>query len=373
MNETASLIQGLGALPKAIEQWQARSVYASQRPDLYRSLAWVYNGEVRPGQLVDVLAIQVRRLEERRSPMAYAMAQAVDSLRNGVPLARAMRHLAPPADVMTMSAFQQRDALGAMFSTLARVAQNQREMRQRMSVMMAPVGYFILLVVMMGLFAYLLLPVLQEASPIERWPTYARLFGYLSEFIAQHGPLLGTALIAFIGLYAWSLPNWSGTVRTWLDGTSLYSWYREQQAADLLSSLSAQFDGGVKFLPALRNLRDYANPYLAHHIDQIEERAALEFANNPLGALRVPLLHEETVDAIELLRAGGNDPAPVINQLGQDAYSNAARRLESVARNAGRVLLVITGLMLAWAFGAMTAPLAEGVGQATSTNQSVVK
>lgn len=349
-----------------IQAWLGRHQYKKQRVDLYRSLARVYTGAVRPGQLTDVMGVLVRTLESRDSSLAPPLSAAVGKIRDGVSMAEAFTGLAPPADVMTMSAYQSSDALGAMFATLARLSSAQKQMRARLRVLAKPVGYLVVMLVVIAVFAFMLLPVLKDASPIERWPEYARWFGYMAEFVAQQWKLVVAGGVAAVVVYIWALPNWYGAVRRAVDRTFLFSWYRELRAADFMSGLAAQLDAGTKFVPALRNLRDVAEPYLADYIERIEERALVEFPDNPLAALRVGLLSDEVVDAIEILRTGGSDPAPIIAELGSDAYESAAFRIEVLAGRLSLVLLCLTGALLVWAFGAMTAPLSEGLGKANA-------
>ena len=349
-----------------IQAWLGRHQYKKQRVDLYRSLARVYTGAVRPGQLTDVMGVLVRTLESRDSSLAPPLSAAVGQIRDGVPMAEAFTGLAPPADVMTMSAYQSSDALGAMFATLARLSSAQKQMRARLRVLAKPVGYLVVMLVVIAVFAFMLLPVLKDASPIERWPEYARWFGYMAEFVAQQWKFVVAGGVAAVVTYIWALPNWYGAARLVVDRTFLFSWYRELRAADFMSGLAAQLDAGTKFVPALRNLRDVAEPYLADYIERIEERALVEFPDNPLAALRVGLLSDEVVDAIEILRTGGSDPAPIIAELGSDAYESAAFRIEVLAGRLSLVLLCLTGALLVWAFGAMTAPLSEGLGKANA-------
>jgi hypothetical protein len=349
-----------------IQAWLGRQQYKKQRVDLYRSLARVYTGAVRPGQLTDVMGVLVRTLESRDSSLAPPLSAAVGQIRDGVPMAEAFTGLAPPADVMTMSAYQSSDALGAMFATLARLSSAQKQMRARLRVLAKPVGYLVVMLVVIAVFAFMLLPVLKDASPIERWPEYARWFGYMAEFVAQQWKFVVAGAVAAVVTYIWALPNWHGATRLAVDRTFLFSWYRELRAADFMSGLAAQLDAGTKFVPALRNLRDVAEPYLADYIERIEERALVEFPDNPLAALRVGLLSDEVVDAIEILRTGGSDPAPIIAELGSDAYESAAFRIEVLAGRLSLVLLCLTGALLVWAFGAMTAPLSEGLGKANA-------
>jgi hypothetical protein len=358
--------QSLDGKVSRIQAWLGRQQYKKQRVDLYRSLARVYTGAVRPGQLTDVMGVLVRTLESRDSSLAPPLSAAVGQVRDGVPMAEAFTGLAPPADVMTMSAYQSSDALGAMFATLARLSSAQKQMRARLRVLAKPVGYLVVMLVVIAVFAFMLLPVLKDASPIERWPQYARWFGYMAEFVAQQWKFVVAAGVAAVVTYIWALPNWHGATRLVVDRTFLFSWYRELRAADFMSGLAAQLDAGTKFVPALRNLRDVAEPYLADYIERIEERALVEFPDNQLAALRVGLLSDEVVDAIEILRTGGSDPAPIIAELGSDAYESAAFRIEVLAGRLSLVLLCLTGALLVWAFGAMTAPLSEGLGKANA-------
>jgi type II secretory pathway component PulF len=353
------------AEPNAFEQWVARRKFKSTRADLYRSLAWVYSGKARPGQISDVLSAQVRRLEERGSVMATTMNSAVEDMRAGSTMADAMRRLAPASDVMTMNAYQARDELGLMFASLARTANAQRQMKKRIFVLIKPLAYLLAIVVMLAVFSFLLLPVLKDVTPIEKWPEYARWFGYMTEFIANHGKLLAVTGVALVAMYAWALPNWGGPLRRRVDHSFLFSWYRELRAADFLAGLAAQLDGGTKLRPALKQLHDYAEPYLADYIDEIEENL-VSTPDSPLSALRVRLFHHETIDAIEILKAGASDPGAIIDQLGRDAYENAIQRVEAVAEATSSLFLIIAAVLLVWAFAAMTSPLADNIGKASS-------
>lgn len=354
-------------------RWQARREFARLRPDLYRSLAHIYGslaGASQRPRLTEVLSVPAESLETRGQPAGIALAETVERMRAGEPLSQAIAPLAPLADTMTIAAYEGRSALGPMFERLAHIAQMQRELSRKLPALLMPLSYFGVMLALLAMFAFLLLPILREIGKVETWPPYARVFAYLSEFIANYPLQLLAGLVAIGVAYGMSLPAWTGAARSVADRTWFYAWYRDLRAADLLSGLAAQLDAGVKIQQALGNLRGHAPPYLVYWIDEIE-RGLVEDPSNPLAALRVPLLADETVDAIEMLRRGGSQPAPVIDQAGRDAYGTAIRRIEAIATSAGRIFLIATALMVVWAFLSMTVPIIDTVQKVQTSNRQV--
>jgi type II secretory pathway component PulF len=368
MSSTLSIAADSGR--GGLARYRARSEFLKLRADLYRSLAYIYSSPLPAGQLVGVLGVVAESLEARGRPAGPALIEAIERLRSGEQLSRAMDGIAPPADLMTMAAYEQQSALGPMFSTLARTSQQQREISRRLPALLMPLWYLVILVALLAMFSLMLVPTMKQASPVERWPGYARVFAYLAEFIAGHPLQILAGIVALALLYRWSLPNWVGAVRTRLDGTWLYAWYRDMRAADLLSGLAAQLGGGVKLPQALASLRERSQPYLAYWIDEIERRLTID-PSVPLTALRVALIHDDTSDAIEMLRLGGSSPGPILDVIGREAYETALRRIERIAGNAGRFFLLLTGCMVAWSLLSIIMPILTSVDSAQQQQRQI--
>jgi type II secretory pathway component PulF len=355
-----AILESSSSVGSAIALRKARKQFAKLRPDLYRNLAHTYSSDLPAGQLSALLSVPAEAADARGTAVGAALLEVVERIRGGDPLSVAIAPLAPAADTMTIAAYEQRSALGPMFSRLARVALAQQELERKLPVLLKPALYLLVIVALLAMFALLLLPIMKDIGKVETWPIYARVFAYLSEGIANYALPLTIGTLLLVVVYRWSLPNWTGAVRTVLDRTWPYAWYRDLRAADLLSGLAAQLDGGTKIQPALVALRDRAAPYLAYWIEAIEQRLTAD-PSNPLAALRVPLFADETVDAIEMLKRGRSEPGPIINQAGLDAFDTAIRRIERMAASAGTVFMLITAAMVVWAFVSMFVPIIDTV------------
>lgn len=202
-------------------------------------------------------------------------------------------------------------------------------------------------------------PEVLKVVDIKFWPAWAVPLVKFEMAFAQHWQI--TAVIVFIGwLYMWSMPRWTGRIRSIFDAIPPWSIYRDRQSAAFLGVLGGLLSSGMELDAAMGRIEKASEPWLKWHIQKIRTRLSATGAN-PLKALDDGLFSASIMDFIEdASRTRSFDSA--ITHLGTDAMPLIIRKVKAMAAVAGTVLTLLTGFVFLY----QVAVQQSGVTQATN-------
>jgi type II secretory pathway component PulF len=202
-------------------------------------------------------------------------------------------------------------------------------------------------------------PEVLKVVDLQFWPAWATPLVKFEIAFAQHWQIM--AVIAFLAwLYIWSMPRWTGRVRSVFDAVPPWSIYRDRQSAAFLGVLGGLLSSGMELDAAMARIEKASDPWLQWHIQKIRVRLSATGAN-PLKALDDGLFSAAIMDFIEdASRTRSFDAA--ITHLGTDAMPLIIRKVKTMAAVAGTVLTLLTGLVFLY----QVAVQQSGVTQATN-------
>jgi type II secretory pathway component PulF len=148
-------------------------------------------------------------------------------------------------------------------------------------------------------------------------------------------------LIAF--LYWWSIPRWTGGIRSFFDKIPPWSIYRDRQSAAFIAVLGGLLASGMEVDKALQRIERGSSSWMAWHIRNIRIRYSAAGAN-PMRAFNTGLFSISIIDLIEDASRTRSFDSTLIH-IGSEALPIIVRKVRSMAMTTGMVLSLFTGLI----------------------------
>ena len=174
------------------------------------------------------------------------------------------------------------------------------------------------------------------------WPEWALPLIRFEVFFAAHWQL-SALIILVVAIYWWSIPRWTGRVRSAFDKIPPWSTYRDRQAASFLGTLGGLLNAGMELDAALVRIERGADPWLKWHVKQIRKRL-LRAGHNPISSLNTGLFATSLMDMIEdAARTRSCDST--LTHLGTSALPIIVSKVKKMAAITGTLLSIFTGLL----------------------------
>ena len=166
--------------------------------------------------------------------------------------------------------------LAAAFARAARLLEKKRLLQGCIARELSyPLALMLAVCAFLATISLVLVPRLAALSDPAAWKGGAYLLYTVSSFIASwKGPALGLLIVAALGVSLWSLPRWTGTLRSLADHVPPWSVYRLLTGTSWLyatAMLLSQREVRLSEAAAFILNQDSATPYLASHLAAVAE------------------------------------------------------------------------------------------------------
>ncbi|MBN3825107.1 type II secretion system protein F [Burkholderia sp. Ac-20384] len=252
-------------------RWARLQLTSKARIRLYRKIAKMLSNGMPLLKILEEL--ELRASHEGRKPnepIALTLADWRSVVQNGGMLAEAMLWWVPHAEQMIVMAGEQSGRLEVSLVNVCALVQFSRRIRASVVggltypavILSMTVGY-------LYLFGQFVIPRFATIVSPERWHGVARSLYDLSRFV--QGWMVYCLLIAALlaGALMFSMPRWSGRLRTVLDRYPPYSVYRLIIGCGFLVALSSLQSAGFTVEKSLARLAVDARPWLRQRIDDM--------------------------------------------------------------------------------------------------------
>lgn len=350
-------------LERRFAQFQLRTS-RKQRYRIYRKLQGMLNMNEALSRSLDRLyqnASEMGKYPKR--PAAMALREWFLKDRQGLGLSAAMEGWIPDGELSLIRSGEESGMMGKAFASIQKVGERASQMRSAVTYAVAyPVFMMILVSFVLYMFGVNLIQNMRKTAP----PKVMEAMGGVadvSDFIANWGLWVLVGIFVACCFITWTLPIWTGKLRSKFDMFPPWSWYRALQGSSFLLGLAALLGAQVPLKRALEILEDQARPWLRERINSARQEV---LRGRNLGeALRVGQYNfpDPTV-AIDLeILSERADVFSVIEAVTDEWIGDqidALKAQAAVARNLG---LAIVGGTIAWSmqsvFG-VVAKVAEG-------------
>lgn len=340
----------------------AKRAFMSARGEVYELLESNFSetGSRRVSTIRELFDSWATRENARKNSIGLVHRSIVKRLDVGYSFSKAIAPFIPKEEALILEAGE---ASGKLTQALISV-QKQRgasgEIASLVSGAMAEPAMSILSIGLTGWFCgSYLWPEMLKVVHEDLWPAWALPLIQFEIGLASHWQITASVfLIAW--LYWWSIPKWTGYVRSVFDKVPPWSIYRDRQSASFLGVLGGLLSSGMELDAALSRVEKGCDPWLAWHIRQIRKRLILAGAN-PISAFNTGLFSMKIMDLIEdAARNRSFDGA--LSHLGTDALPIIVKRVKTMAAVTATVLTLLTGLIFVY----QVAVQQSGTNQATN-------
>jgi Type II secretory pathway, component PulF len=288
-------------------------------------------------------------VDNKRKVEAAVLEDWLANTRNGRPLGVAIQKWVPQQDRIVIEAGETAGKLVDAIENACLLYESQRRIR---GAVLAGVLYPLVLVgiaiVFMVMFGTQVVPAFDEILPREQWTGVGAQMAAMSDFVNVGLVPLLTGLAGLGVLVAWSMPRWTGKLRSRVDDFPPYSLYRLVAGSGFLLSVAALVKAGVKITNILRILQRDAGPWYAERMTK-----TLAHVNNGLDigdALHKTGLNFPDKETVNDLRAYAKleDFDEMLMRLGKENLDDTVTRIQAQSAMLRNVGIVILGLVFAW-------------------------
>ncbi|NTZ88238.1 type II secretion system protein F [Burkholderia metallica] len=201
-------------------------------------------------------------------PEAILLGEWRRTVQNGGSLAEGMDGWVPQAEQMIVLAGEQSGRLEAALRSVTGIVTSGRRIRNAIAQGLAyPVALLAMMLAYLYLFGAKLVPQFAAIEDPERWHGSARLLYGLSVFVQAWLPECLIVLVVLVALLVWSMPRWSGRLRSRFDNYAPWSLYRLMVGSSFLTAFASMQAAGFTVEKSLAQLADHAKPWLRERID----------------------------------------------------------------------------------------------------------
>lgn len=334
----------------SIVLWLVKRQFKGYREHVYRALenGLVHSGTKKQELFAETFKRWAARDAKRGKLIAYAYRGIQKRLEGGKSLSEALAPFIPLEEMLTIQAGERgvvqkgdkpKIALAIESARRQKVAGD--EMRKAVNGAMAePITQLIVFFVTSMIYGAFIWPEMLTSFPIEFWPSWTTPIIHLQVWAAGNWTFL-SGLIVLAGLYYWALPNWTGSLRKYLEMAPPFSIYRDRMASALLGVLGGLLHGGLTLEESLKRIEARSTPYLKWHVRRM---IRLLNGKDPMRALGTGLFSQAVLDRIEDA-ASSRAFDETLTHMGREALSSIIDVVKRAAYAANVIIISLIAIL----------------------------
>ncbi|MCX8566922.1 MAG: Type II secretory pathway, component PulF [Glomeribacter sp. 1016415] len=276
--------------------WAQRR-FRKKRAEFYNDLASQIDSQ--PGQTLAIF-LQKYALRYPGEPVGIVCAHWLARFAETARFSRAVAHTLPPEETTVLAVAEESGDLKIGLRTLAaNIETLEATQRLFLEIITSALVGLAIAHIFLGLIGYWIVPQIETAMNLETrfYGPIAQTYHGFATVIRSVGPAWLALLLAGLLWGSWSIKNYTGRFRGWLDQHILfYALYRDFAGALFLATLSSitQKIGAhaISIHEALARIKPYASTWLAQHIERIS-RNFEEIPNSGGEAFATGILKRE--------------------------------------------------------------------------------
>jgi type II secretory pathway component PulF len=322
--------------------------FKTQRGEIYNKLEanLSITGSGKIATTAEIFDSWAQRANNRRDPIGLVYRQIAKNLHQGQDFSRALSRFIPKDEQLILAAG---DKNGKLKEALQAAATQKKASSEIGSLVLAAMSEPAMSILMISITSWFcgkqLWPEMLKIVSEQYWPAWALYWIKGEIFFAAYWQLL-FLIGVLVFLYLWSIPRWSGHIRSVFDKIPPWSVYRDRQSASFLGVLGGLLDSGMELDDALAQIERAADPWLKWHVRVIRRRLSVVGAN-PLKSLDSGLFSKGVMDLIEDASRNRSFDATLVH-MSSDALPIIIKKVSVMAKSTGVILTLCTGLIFAY-------------------------
>lgn len=210
-----------------------------------------------------------RRGKKPNDAIALVLTECSEHLRNGKSLAESLSEWIPEQEKSVIEACDIAGNSADGFKEAIKIASAKERIGKSIRGTLFIMGFmFFNFFGILAMICCLMVPVILDSIPLERWNLAQKSIYYFYVFISEYSYIAIVILIGFIYLVGYSMPRWTGELRFAFDKFPPYSFYRSMQGTTFLTNIDAMLSSGMQLKDALKRIGDNSNSaWLKERID----------------------------------------------------------------------------------------------------------
>ncbi len=197
----------------------------------------------------------------------------VSSLSEGDSFEESLYGWIPERERMLLSAYEKSGSLASGLLKAVQMIERSGEMKSIWVGALAYPGFLILLAGgVVHLYGTDVLPKFTAILPPEKWPSGPANLQALADMIVNNWPIMLASMPVFFAAFVFLLPRWTGPLRNVLDRFIPFSFYKQDEGAAFMVSLTAMLEAGTPVMKAVEQLNKNASPWLNERLEPVLQK-----------------------------------------------------------------------------------------------------
>ncbi|MFN3071313.1 type II secretion system F family protein [Serratia sp. J2] len=253
-------------------RWLYRhSFSANDRIEFYEMLAFLLDNEKPLRQALSDMRDVATDFGRKKHPSAVLLTDCIHALDDGESIEVALLDWVPIQEATLIGAGVLEGNIAESLRRASRIVAGKGEMLGAIKgAVMYPSVLIIIVIAMMYMVNAKFIPQLEKMVPREKWEGAIWWLGNLSQGVIENGILFIILAVLIGGLIYWSLENYTGKLRRFIDSTTPWSLYRIFQGVTFLLNVSALLRVNIQTLNALNIINENASPWLQQRVNETQ-------------------------------------------------------------------------------------------------------
>ncbi|EEC8031223.1 type II secretion system protein F [Escherichia coli] len=249
----------------------AKMLFTSQlRMRIYEKLArYLANGVPLTFALDELYKFTTDSGKRNKTPQAIAIHMWSISIRNGDSLTKALKGWVPEDELSILAAGEISGNLSDSISNIIYIYVTKKKVRAALFGIIYPIVLLLSTCLFLYIFGTKVVPAFEQVLPFTEWQGAGRLMYYLAVFVQFYLMYLIAFLIMLTVIIIFTLPYWTGKIRSKFDLIPPWSIYRSVIGCGFLLSLSSLITAGIPTPEAIRIISRNASPWYRERLTVI--------------------------------------------------------------------------------------------------------
>jgi type II secretory pathway component PulF len=293
--------------------------------------------------------IESRGGAKPNEPFAICMREWEKNLERGMSFSEATRGWVPAEETLLLTSGNMSSLIVALENVGQIILANKRIGRAVFGAIAYPLLLLVLvfgIIIMVGL--YLVPPLADVAGSDIIWRGGAASLIWLSNLAGKYWQEFSIIFVVACILIWWSMPRWSGRIRTAFDNLPPWNIYKIRLSVSWMMSLSAMVSAGVAIPDAMRMLADNSNRYLRNILDEtLHYIANGDNLGDALQNTGKNFPNSELIGDMTIY-ADMNDFDTNLTTISNDYLENSVKKIESLSDTLNTVGILLISAVIAW-------------------------